>query len=216
MGRVSSRGISVIIFGPILARIYAEILIVLFKINDHLRQIQHNTDHWGGPGSLMNAPSILTPLPTTTQPAHPSYLPPHPQPTTAPGRALHHGADDNASGTTTVLELARIYAHRSANQPPARSLVFCAFTAEEMGSIGSARFVNHPPIDLKKTVAMLNLDMVGRVRNHLLYIGGGGTAEPFHALLKKADDDSPLQFKTFGEGGLGPSDHMSFAPRRCQ
>jgi len=129
-------------------------------------------------------------------------------------RAIHHGADDNASGTATMLELARIYAHRAATQPPARSILFMAFTAEEEGLVGSARFVNHSPIDLKKVAAMLNLDMVGRVRKNLLYVGGGGTAPGFKEMLKRADGHSPLEFKNFGDGGMGPSDHMSFALKK--
>jgi Zn-dependent M28 family amino/carboxypeptidase len=131
-------------------------------------------------------------------------------------RAIHHGADDNASGTAAMLELARVMARRAAaeGRPPERSVVFCAFTAEESGLNGSARFVKDPPIDLKKTAAMLNFDMVGRVRNNLLYVGGGGTAAPLKGLLEKADEDSPLQFKNFGDGGLGPSDHMSFALKK--
>jgi Zn-dependent M28 family amino/carboxypeptidase len=138
------------------------------------------------------------------------------RPATAPTtRAIHHGADDNGSGTVTMLELARICSRRAAaGQPPRRTLVFCSFTAEEMGLIGSARFANHPPIDLKKAVAMLNLDMVGRIRKNLLYVGGGGTAEPFESMLKRADLDSPLEFKNFGKGGMGPSDHMSFAVKK--
>ena len=113
-----------------------------------------------------------------------------------------------------MLELARIYAHRAATQPPARSIVFMAFTAEESGLVGSARFVNHPPIDLKKVAAMLNLDMVGRVRKNMLYVGGGGTAPAFKEMLKRADEHSPLEFKNFGDGGMGPSDHMSFALKK--
>jgi hypothetical protein len=169
-------------------------------------------DHlgWGGPGSLMNAPAIFRPLPS----AHPTTTRRAANPHAPTTRAIHHGADDNASGTTTVLELARIFAHRQKSAPPSRSIIFCSFTAEEEGLIGSARWVNHPPVDLKKIVAMLNLDMVGRIRKNLLYVGGGGTASPFHELLKKADEDSPLEFKSFGEGGLGPSDHMSFALKK--
>jgi hypothetical protein len=125
--------------------------------------------------------------------------------------ALHFGADDNASGTAAMLEIARILSHRPA---PARSVVFAAFTAEESGLIGSGRFVNHSPIDLKKTAAMLNLDMVGRVRKNLVYVGGGGTAAPLKGLLKAVDDASPLEFKNMGDGGLGPSDHMSFAQKK--
>jgi hypothetical protein len=113
-----------------------------------------------------------------------------------------------------MLELARVFAHRAKTQPPARSIIFAAFTAEESGLVGSARFVNHPPIDLKKAAAMLNLDMVGRVKKNLLYVGGGGTAPPFKAILKQADERSPLEFKNFGDGGMGPSDHMSFALKK--
>jgi hypothetical protein len=193
-------------------------------------------DHlgWGGPGSLMNMPTshaalqvpgqikeLITPGTDPAANAHPTT---HPatspaattRPTSAPTtRAIHHGADDNASGTATVLELARLFAHRAAAEhPPQRSIIFATFTAEESGLIGSARFANHPPIDLKKVAAMLNLDMVGRIRKNLLYVGGGGTAAPFHEFLKKVDGDSPLEFKNFGDGGMGPSDHMSFALKK--
>jgi hypothetical protein len=181
-------------------------------------------DHlgWGGPGSLMGMPSVAgVPIPTLNpHAAGPTTAPagnPHAasRPATRPTmRAIHHGADDNASGTVTMLELARIFAHEAKAKPPARSLVFCAFTAEESGLIGSARFVNRPPIDLKKVVGMINLDMVGRVRKNILYVGGGGTAAPFKNILKVADEHSPLEFKNFGDGGLGPSDHMSFALKK--
>jgi Zn-dependent M28 family amino/carboxypeptidase len=177
-------------------------------------------DHlgWGGAGSLMNLPTLRIPgIPDPTANPHG----PATQTATAPAtrrapttRALHHGADDNASGTATMLELARLFSRQARTNPPARSLIFAAFTAEESGLVGSARFVNHPPVDLKRIAAMLNLDMVGRVRKNLLYVGGGGTAEPFKNFLKLADDRSPLEFKNFGDGGLGPSDHMSFALKK--
>jgi hypothetical protein len=194
-------------------------------------------DHlgFGEPGTLMNMPTTHGAAPSVTEQIKQLVAPgaahsdgdattqtnPHPQasphtrPASAPTtRMIHHGADDNASGTATVLELARIFSERVAEHPPERSIIFATFTAEEAGLVGSARFVNHPPIDLKKVVAMLNLDMVGRIRKNLLYVGGGGTATPFHAFLKRADADSPLEFKNFGEGGLGPSDHMSFAVKK--
>jgi hypothetical protein len=184
-------------------------------------------DHlgFGGPGSLMGVTSVAgVPIPALNPHAGPTTGPaagnPHAaaatsRPATRPTtRAIHHGADDNASGTVTMLELARIFAHDSKAKPPARSLVFMAFTAEESGLVGSARFVNHPPIDLKKVVGMINLDMVGRVRKNILYVGGGGTALPFKNILKVADEHSPLEFKNFGDGGLGPSDHMSFAVKK--
>ncbi|MDB5330954.1 MAG: peptidase [Phycisphaerales bacterium] len=130
----------------------------------------------------------------------------------SPGaHAIHHGADDNASGTSTMLALADHYAHAG---PQARTLVFIAFTAEEEGLIGSQHFVSHPPVPLEKVAAMLNLDMVGRVRNNQVYIGGAGTAPSFDAFLKEANVGSPLVLKSFGRGGYGPSDHMSFAMKK--
>lgn len=139
------------------------------------------------------------------------------------GKAIHHGADDNASGTAAMIALAEQVAHdpglalrpRSWMAEEARrSILFVAFTAEESGLIGSSQFVQHPPVPLESVAAMLNMDMVGRVKNEMLYIGGAGTAGPFDAFVKRADEDSPLEFKEFGRGGFGPSDHMSFAAKK--
>jgi Peptidase family M28/PDZ domain/PA domain len=127
-----------------------------------------------------------------------------------PVGSIYHGADDNASGTATVMELASRFAHAP---PPARSIIFICFTAEEEGLIGSDYFVKNSPVPLEKMVAMVNLDMVGRIRDQTLYIGGEGTAADFDAILAHADTDSPLRLKSIGRGGLGPSDHMSFARR---
>jgi hypothetical protein len=128
-------------------------------------------------------------------------------------KEIHNGADDNASGTSAMLELAEHYA-KNGGSADGRSIVFAAFTAEESGLIGSERFVNHPPVPLDKIAYMVNFDMVGRVRNNVLSVGGTGTAASFEALLKKADEASPLELKTFGKGGYGPSDHMSFAMKK--
>ncbi|HEY1921510.1 MAG TPA: M28 family peptidase [Tepidisphaeraceae bacterium] len=127
-----------------------------------------------------------------------------------PVGSIYHGADDNASGTATVLELAARFAHAP---PPARSIIFICFTAEEEGLIGSDYFVKHPPAPLENIVAMVNLDMVGRIKDQTLYIGGQGTAADFDGILAQADTQSPLHLKSIGRGGLGPSDHMSFALR---
>jgi hypothetical protein len=128
-----------------------------------------------------------------------------------PVGSIYHGADDNASGTATILEVA---SRMAAGPPPDRSIIFICFTAEEEGLIGSEYFVKHPPVPLNKIVAMVNLDMVGRIRNQTLNIGGQGTAKDFDAVLAQADSDSPLKLKSIGRGGMGPSDHMSFALRR--
>ena len=124
---------------------------------------------------------------------------------------IHHGADDNASGTAAVLEMADRFAHLG---PQPRSLVFIAFTGEEEGLIGSSYFVNHPPIPLNDTIAMLNLDMVGRVSKEKLLLGGEGTAALFPELVQKADEANPLKLGEFEKGGFGPSDHMSFARKK--
>jgi len=99
-----------------------------------------------------------------------------------------------------------------------RSILFCNFTAEEEGLIGSAYFVNHPPVPLSKIVAMLNLDMVGRIRDERLYVGGAGTSDAFDSILSSADSGLPLNLREsgpyIGRGGFGPSDHMSFAQKK--
>ena len=130
----------------------------------------------------------------------------------SPGeREIHNGADDNASGTAALLEAAETFARRG---PQDRSMLFVAFTAEEMGLVGSNYFVNHSPVPMDKVAAMLNLDMVGRIEDDILYVGGGGTAASFEGILADVDSGSPLQFKSIGKGGLGPSDHMSFAVKK--
>lgn len=123
-------------------------------------------------------------------------------------KQIHNGADDNASGTTVLIDLAEKLAQ---SKSPRRSILFVAFTGEEWGLLGSKHFVDHPPVPLDKIAAMLNLDMVGRVTKDTLFIGGRGTAEAFDSILARIDEQSPLNFKDIGRGGFGPSDHMSFA-----
>lgn len=117
---------------------------------------------------------------------------------------IHHGADDNASGTAGVLELARIFsAQRSKLR---RSLVFIAFSGEEEGLLGSNYYVNHPLVPLDKTVAMINMDMIGRMKDSKLSIGGVGTAKEWRQLIGSGDTLA----LTLNEDGYGPSDHSSF------
>jgi hypothetical protein len=131
----------------------------------------------------------------------------------APGTIeIHNGADDNASGTVGLLEVARRLTELAKNAPtesPRRSLLFIAFSAEELGLIGSEYYVNHPRFELDKTVAMLNLDMVGRVSDNLLTVYGTGTAREFDALLTEANESTGFEIKRQPEG-VGPSDHQSF------
>lgn len=122
------------------------------------------------------------------------------------GDAIRNGADDNASGTATVLELARLLAAA----PPKRSVAFVLFSGEELGLLGSNWFVNHAPVPLDSVVAMLNFDMVGRLTNDKLLVYGTATAQELPALLDSANAAGPkLQVKGIGDG-FGPSDHASF------
>nr|BCX00648.1 MAG: hypothetical protein KatS3mg041_0694 [Bacteroidota bacterium] len=129
----------------------------------------------------------------------------------APGqRAIHYGADDNASGVAALLELAGYWTARVRN----RSALFIAFGAEEKGLIGSAHFVRHPPsrVPAQSWVAMLNLDMVGRLRDGGLILHGTGTSPVWPRLLESAlrgMDTTGLRIR-FVPGGQGPSDHASF------
>jgi len=119
---------------------------------------------------------------------------------------IHHGADDNASGTAGVLELARIF---STQRPKLkRTLVFIAFSGEEEGLLGSNYYVNHPLWPLDKTVAMINMDMIGRMKDRKLIIGGVGTAKEWRQLITTSANGA---FElTMNEDGYGPSDHSSF------
>ncbi len=126
-------------------------------------------------------------------------------------KATHNGADDNASGTAALLELARQLAAR---RDPARCrrFLFVAFSAEEMGLVGSERFVNAPPVPLDRIVAMLNLDMVGRLRSDRLTISGVGTAREFESLARRLAKQHSFAPR-LDPSGYGPSDHATFAAR---
>jgi hypothetical protein len=123
-------------------------------------------------------------------------------------KEIHNGADDNASGTTALLETARLLAAQK--EKLGRRVVFIAFTAEEKGLIGSARYCKEPLFALEKTVAMLNMDMVGRLTDDKLIIQGGDTAKEFTKILDTLNTER-FHFKlTHNSGGFGPSDHASF------
>ncbi len=138
-------------------------------------------DHlgWGGPGRNSLAPDV---------------------------KAIHNGADDNASGTAGLLEIAR----QLAAQPPARNVLFAAFAGEEEGLLGSAHLVQHLPVPREWLVAMLNLDMVGRPKKGpALTLGGFGTAKEWPDLVARLNAGKRLRIAT-NKGGFGASDHSSF------
>ncbi len=112
---------------------------------------------------------------------------------------IHHGADDNASGVAAMLELARQFAEAKNNK---RTLIFIAFGGEEEGLIGSKFYTNNPVFPLNKTVAMINLDMVGRLTGDKLTIGGIGTAGEWKGLIENKNPKSSEKIVTVGEENL--------------
>ncbi|MDQ7817035.1 MAG: M28 family peptidase [Melioribacteraceae bacterium] len=120
---------------------------------------------------------------------------------------IHNGADDNASGTTGLLELAEKFgAHKNELK---RSIIFIAFSGEELGLLGSSYFTNNSPIAMDKIVAMLNMDMVGRLNEEKsLTVIGAGTSSVWKNLL---NEKNKYDFKlTLSDGGSGGSDHQAF------
>jgi hypothetical protein len=121
--------------------------------------------------------------------------------------AVHNGADDNASGTAVLLEVARRLA--MSGKKPSRRIVFIAFTGEERGLLGSAKYVRDPLFPLERTVAMINMDMVGRLQDNKLTVFGTGTAAELNSLVDQLN--ATYGFKiTKNPSGFGPSDHSSF------
>lgn len=127
--------------------------------------------------------------------------------------AVHGGADDNASGVASLLELAR-YFSKEENRP-ARSIIFASFGAEEMGIIGARYFVEHPPVDIKSIKTMINLDMVGRLKEKeegidpSLSISGTGTSNVTDSILNILEAGRSFTIKRIPDG-YGPSDHAAF------
>ena len=123
--------------------------------------------------------------------------------------AVHNGADDNASGTAMVMELARRLAPEKNKLK--RSIIFVAFSSEEIGLLGSKYFVNHSPVDLKKIKTMFNFDMVGRFdkEKNSISVGGTGTSAEGDSILKSLEAKLPFAV-THSPDGYGPSDHASF------
>ena len=121
--------------------------------------------------------------------------------------AIHPGADDNASGTSCLLELAQAMSHQQKKLK--RSMLFISFTGEEIGLLGSNYYVKHPSIPLEKCITMLNMDMIGRLNNQTLLIFGTGTSSSFDSLIQTHNRDSLFTLK-LNKDGYGPSDNSSF------
>lgn len=128
---------------------------------------------------------------------------------------IHPGADDNASGTAGVLELARLLAPLRGQLR--RGILFMDFAGEELGLLGSAEWVKEPTRPLDKAVAMINMDMIGRIKEGKVYVGGVGTGSTLKAVLEQAQKDEPESsaFKIeYSASGYSSSDHTSFVSKK--
>ncbi|HWX38599.1 MAG TPA: M28 family peptidase [Candidatus Sulfotelmatobacter sp.] len=124
---------------------------------------------------------------------------------------IHPGADDNASGTAGVLELARLLAPRRGQLE--RGILFADFAGEELGLLGSAEWVKEPTKPLDKADAMINMDMIGRIKDEKVYIGGTGTGATFKELLDEEKSKFPFHFE-YSASGYAASDHTSFVGKK--
>jgi aminopeptidase YwaD len=124
---------------------------------------------------------------------------------------IHHGADDNASGTAGVMELARVaHEYKVAWK---RSVLFMAFAGEEIGLLGSSYFVNHPTVPIADIDGMINLDMIGRLNNNRLFVGGVGTSPSYKPMVDEFNKIVGLNVEST-QSGYGSSDHTSFNAKK--
>lgn len=124
---------------------------------------------------------------------------------------VHPGADDNASGTAGVLALARWF---STQPKQKRGILFMAYAGEELGLLGSSYYVNHPLLPLDRAVAMINMDMIGRIRNGKVFVGGAGTGSKLKELLETVMPKYQFRMDATELGGYGSSDHTSFTTKQ--
>jgi hypothetical protein len=163
-----------------------------------------------GRAAAGDAPAI-DPRETVVLGAHYDHLGYGGSGSTAPGeRAIHHGADDNASGTALLVEVARRLA---AGPKLPRSVLFAAFSGEERGLLGSGHYTANPAVPLADTVAMVNLDMLGRLSGDKLIVQGAGTGTGLEPLVDRLVAAHGLTAAKEA-GGFGPSDHASFYAKK--
>ncbi|MGH7319312.1 MAG: M20/M25/M40 family metallo-hydrolase, partial [Candidatus Rokuibacteriota bacterium] len=123
---------------------------------------------------------------------------------------IHPGADDNASGTAAILGLAEALARARGTR---RSLVFAAFSAEEMGLLGSTHYARQPLVPMERTVAMVNFDMVGRMREDKLHVMGVDSGQGLRGIVEQSAKALGVQVLLRGDA-VGPSDHTAFYNRQ--
>jgi len=123
-------------------------------------------------------------------------------------KQIHNGADDNASGTAALIELARILKNSKLKN---NNFLFIGFSAEEIGLNGSKFFTENPTIDIKNVNYMINMDMIGRLNDssNVVTIGGYGTSPQWSSLINLTDKKNPFTIR-IDSSGTGPSDHTSF------
>ncbi len=123
-----------------------------------------------------------------------------------PDGKIHNGADDNASGTAGVIELARYFAKNDVKEQ--HNFLFLCFSGEELGLVGSKKYTEKPTIDLSKVSFMVNMDMIGRLNaEKRIMVGGVGTAPDFVPTINSLKNELTVKFDS---AGIGPSDHTSF------
>ena len=126
---------------------------------------------------------------------------------------VHHGADDNASGTALVMELAASLAAPAPAGPVRRGIIFALWSGEESGLIGSAAFAAHSPVPLEKITAYVNFDMVGRLRDNKLTLQGVGSSKVWRRLIEKRNVAAGFNLVLQDDPYL-PTDTTSFYPKR--
>lgn len=128
-----------------------------------------------------------------------------------PGKT-HPGADDNASGTSGVIELARYFSKQKKQK---RGMMFLAFAGEELGLLGSAHYVSNPYMPLNKAVAMINMDMIGRIRDGKVFLAGSGTGSSFKSMIGELTPKyTDFKIDLSETAGYGSSDHTSFTTKQ--
>jgi Zn-dependent M28 family amino/carboxypeptidase len=123
----------------------------------------------------------------------------------------HYGADDNASGTAGLIELANYFGTRPKGP---RGVLFVAFAGEELGLLGSSYYVTKPLLPIEKAVAMINMDMIGRVQNGKIFVAGTGTGSNLKESLDAAAKQVDLTVDVAEKSGYGSSDHTSFTTKQ--
>jgi len=131
----------------------------------------------------------------------------------APEKAgtIHPGADDNASGAAGLIALARYF---GSHPRPARGILFLAFAGEELGLLGSTHYVNHPLFPLERASVMINMDMIGRVRDNKVMVGGAPAGSPYRGILDSLGPKYDLDLDLSDTSVYGSSDHTSFKAKR--